>query len=118
MIKKETSAGVLVYRNDPKTDERLYLLLHYVSGHWDFAKGKLEKGESFKQAALRELQEETGLTSVVLHEHFNEKLDYAFTHVDRDQRIKIEKQVAFLSVEKQPAQQTYRFLQSISATHG
>ena len=30
-------------------------------GYWDLAKGKLEKGETNLQAAVRELKEETGL---------------------------------------------------------
>ncbi len=31
---------------------------------WDFPKGKIEKGESIEIAALREVEEETGLTSL------------------------------------------------------
>ena len=53
------SAGVIVYRI--KNDEIEYLLLHHIVGHWDFAKGKVEPGETIEQAALRELHEETGL---------------------------------------------------------
>jgi len=32
---------------------------------WDLPKGKLEKGETFEQAALREVEEETGLRGLV-----------------------------------------------------
>jgi hypothetical protein len=33
---------------------------------WDLPKGKLEKGENFETAALREVQEETGLMGLTL----------------------------------------------------
>jgi len=36
-------------------------LLIYRLGKWDFPKGKLEQGESFKLAAVREVEEETGV---------------------------------------------------------
>jgi len=35
-------------------------------GDWSFPKGKLDPGEKWKQAALREVMEETGLKSVTL----------------------------------------------------
>ena len=56
---EQQSAGIITFI---QTDhEILYLVLHYLSGHWDFAKGKLELGETLVQAAQRELFEETGL---------------------------------------------------------
>ena len=36
-------------------------LMIYRNGIWDLPKGKLEKGEDFQAAALREVEEETGL---------------------------------------------------------
>ena len=36
------------------------------NGVWDLPKGKLEKGEDFAEAALREVEEETGLMNVQL----------------------------------------------------
>lgn len=94
MIKKEISAGVIVFFNDQDSQERVYLLLHYAGGHWDLAKGKLEKGESFKQAALRELKEETGL-SAHIKDNFQESLEYMFSKTERGQKIKIDKKVIF-----------------------
>ena len=35
------------------------------NGVWDLPKGKLEKGEDFETAALREVEEETGLEEMV-----------------------------------------------------
>ena len=40
-------------------------------GKWDLAKGKIEKGESLEQAALREIEEETGLSELILEEFLN-----------------------------------------------
>ncbi len=41
-------------------------LLIFRRGHWDLPKGKLDKGESPAQAAVREVQEETGLSYLEL----------------------------------------------------
>jgi 8-oxo-dGTP pyrophosphatase MutT (NUDIX family) len=38
------------------------LLIQHHAGHWAFPKGHADRGESPKQTAARELQEETGLT--------------------------------------------------------
>jgi ADP-ribose pyrophosphatase YjhB (NUDIX family) len=40
-------------------------------GKWDLPKGKIEKGESLEQAALREVEEETGLKELILEKFIN-----------------------------------------------
>ncbi len=45
-------------------DERL--LVFYRRGSWDLPKGKIDPGELPEEAAVREVQEETGLEDVVL----------------------------------------------------
>jgi|ERR1700733_491353 len=72
---QQRSAGIITYVQHNNT--RKYLLLHYVSGHWDFAKGKLEQNETDEQAAVRELKEETGL-DVQIIPGFQEELAYLF----------------------------------------
>lgn len=72
---EQQSAGIVVYCI--KDYEIQYLILHYVSGHWDLAKGKLEPGETQMQAAARELKEETGLTAQIIP-GFEESLSYMF----------------------------------------
>lgn len=42
-----------------------FLVIHR-NGTWDLPKGKLEKGEDFQMAALREVEEETGLQELQL----------------------------------------------------
>ena len=71
------SAGIVVFGQED--GQRKYLLLHYVSGHWDFPKGKLEEGETKEQAARRELQEETGIEEVDIIPGFQDSLAYMFT---------------------------------------
>ena len=73
-MEEQFSAGVVVYTSNEQ-GERLYLLLHYVQGHWDFPKGHLEPGETTMQAAVRELKEETGLTAQ-FHAGFTETITY------------------------------------------
>ncbi|MEW6722749.1 MAG: NUDIX domain-containing protein, partial [Candidatus Micrarchaeota archaeon] len=50
----EKSCGIILFREGEK---RLYLLLHYEEGHWDFPKGHVEAGESEHEAASREAVE-------------------------------------------------------------
>lgn len=45
------------------------ILLIFRRGKWDLPKGKLEQGETIEQCALREVEEETGLTGIRLLQH-------------------------------------------------
>jgi bis(5'-nucleosidyl)-tetraphosphatase len=63
-VKKQTVAGFVVCR---KTEEGVkYLLLYRRGTYWNFPKGKFEEGENDLSAALRELNEETGLAEADL----------------------------------------------------
>ena len=73
---KEKSAGAIIYT--VKNGVPHYLLLHYPSGHWEFAKGHIEEGESAEQAAVREIEEETGLKDLKLVPGFKEYTKYFF----------------------------------------
>lgn len=75
-MKEQHSAGIVVYTDVNGTRE--YLLMHYAAGHWDFVKGKLESGETKLQAAIRELEEESGITTIELHDGFEESFAYVF----------------------------------------
>jgi 8-oxo-dGTP pyrophosphatase MutT (NUDIX family) len=52
------AAGGIVKRSDGK------MLAIFRRGKWDLPKGKVEKGEFYKQTALREVTEETGLKNI------------------------------------------------------
>ena len=54
------AAGGLVIRRRADTLE-IVVVHRPVHADWSFPKGKLEEGETFETAALREVQEETGL---------------------------------------------------------
>jgi len=56
---------------------------------WDLPKGRVEKGEKIKEAAVREVQEECGISNVIVHEflitthhifYYNEKIKLKETH--------------------------------------
>jgi 8-oxo-dGTP pyrophosphatase MutT (NUDIX family) len=75
------SAGIVTYIIEH--NHILYLLLQYGAGHWDFPKGKIEKGETKKDAAQRELMEETGLTAEI-ETGFEETFEYIFRDYDKE----------------------------------
>ena len=54
LFKVMNAAGGVVQKGEES-------LMIYRLGKWDFPKGKLEKKETFKVAALREVEEETGV---------------------------------------------------------
>ncbi len=90
---EERSAGTILYRKSPAG--KLYLLLNYPSGHWDFVKGNIEKGETFKQTVLRETREETGIADVNFIDGFENKVQY---HYQRDGEV-VHKEVIFFLAE-------------------
>ena len=92
---EETSSGVVIFRKED--NKILFLLLHYPSGHWDFVKGKMEDGESFKETAIREAEEETGITDVKFLDDFEEWIQYNFQF---DRQLVNKKVVFFLGETK------------------
>ncbi len=90
---EETSAGIVLFRKEGS--KILFLLLHYPSGHWDFVKGKMEKGESAHETAIREAKEETGIIDITFLENFEEWIKYDFQY----QGELIHKKVVFFLAE-------------------
>ena len=72
----ERSAGIVLYRES--ATKKFFLLLLYPSGHWDFVKGKIEKNEDNRQAAIRETREETGIIDVEFVDGFEERIHYTY----------------------------------------
>jgi len=86
---EERSAGTILYQESPSGN--LYLLLNYPSGHWDFVKGNIEKGETLKQTVLREIKEETSISDVSFVEGFENTVEYYY---QRDGEL-VHKEVVF-----------------------
>ncbi|MGY6561311.1 MAG: NUDIX hydrolase [Luteibaculaceae bacterium] len=59
-FKEIIAAGGLVKNTDSN-----FLLIERL-GFWDLPKGKAEKGETFEETALREVEEECGLTNLAI----------------------------------------------------
>lgn len=57
------ACGVLCFRTRP---QKQFLLMRRHSGGYDLPKGHVEEGETERVCALRELEEETGITAAQL----------------------------------------------------
>lgn len=90
---QERSAGLVIFRMDG--GEPSFLLLHYGWGHWGFPKGNIEPGEAEKEAAIRETEEETGLSSFRFVDDFMEKIEYFY----RKEGKTIHKEVVYFLAE-------------------
>jgi 8-oxo-dGTP pyrophosphatase MutT (NUDIX family) len=77
---KEISAGGVVTRREGGVAR--YLLIHDGHRNWGFPKGHLDGGESPESAARREVEEETGLTELVLEASLG-CIDWYFRHSGR-----------------------------------
>ena len=62
MPKQIIAAGGLV------TNAQGEILWIFRRGFWDLPKGKLDEGETIQSCAIREVEEETGIQNIKLHE--------------------------------------------------
>ena len=56
----EAAGGIVQHRSSKK------FLFIYRNQKWDIPKGRIEEGESVQYAAIREVEEETGVTDLVI----------------------------------------------------
>lgn len=76
---REKSCGIVPYRQED--GKVLYLVISSAvtrREHWEFPKGGVEEGEREIDTALRELQEETGVSDVELVPQFREPIRYIY----------------------------------------
>jgi bis(5'-nucleosidyl)-tetraphosphatase len=91
----EHSVGAIIkYQSYEITDPSEFLLLRSKRGFWGFPQGHIEKGEREIQTLMREILEETGITSLDI-QSFIGKIHYSYFKPDG---IKSEKHVSFYFV--------------------
>jgi 8-oxo-dGTP pyrophosphatase MutT (NUDIX family) len=87
-FEKDHAIGVIVYHDFHGLFK--YLILKHRKGHWSFAKGHRDPGETVLMTAIRELHEEAGIDDVeFLKEEVMLKEKYQFingkgVHVKKD----------------------------------
>lgn len=80
MQENQFSSGGVVIRGSKEALE--VLLIKDIYGHWTWAKGHIEEGESAPDAALREITEETGLKTLEVIGEIG-KQEYWFTQDEK-----------------------------------
>jgi len=60
-VVREPTAGGVIFRRNHQTRDIEILLIQDAKNRWTIPKGHIEEGETAKQTAEREIQEETGL---------------------------------------------------------
>lgn len=83
--KRVICAGIIIYRKTERGTK--YLLLYHGKNYWNFPKGKIELKETGFEAALREIQEETGLQKQDLQFQAHFKTSTQFTFMRERQKI-------------------------------
>lgn len=88
---REFSAGGIVLRpaQDKYLNDKWEVLVtqHSQNKHWSFPKGLIEKGQSSKEAALREVKEEGGVEVEIIDKIGESK--YVYTNKDKQKVFKV-----------------------------
>ena len=91
---REKTIGIITFRKEGKGIA--YLLLHHGGRYWNFPKGRQEPGETQLESALRELEEETGISQIKIIDGFIDKYHYDFdTKIKSGKKEKVYKQAIF-----------------------
>ncbi len=79
-VVREPTAGGIIYRKD-KTGGIEILLIADSKHRWTIPKGHIEEGETPRQTAEREIQEETGLKSMTMLDWLG-KINFRYRRAD------------------------------------
>jgi len=103
-IALEKSVGAVIFRDvsDGNKSTREYLLLQYPHGHWEFPRGHVEEGESEKETALRETEEETGIhaSDLTIQEGFRESFSFGYRARGGEKKSRIKQKKCLLIRKK------------------
>ena len=80
---REFSAGGIVFNNQGQ----VLITQHSSNKHWSFPKGHIEKGQTSKEAALREVREEGGIEAKILEKVGENK--YVYTNKEGEKVFKL-----------------------------
>ena len=83
-VKVLSSGGVIIHNN-------LILLLKKYNGDYVLPKGRVEKGETIEETALREVKEESGIDGTI--KKYLGEINYSF--MNRMRNVKVDKTVHF-----------------------
>jgi len=102
-VKKEKSAGAVIFRKEK--GKILFLLICYGTKEkfwWDFPRGHIEKNETEKETAKREIFEETGIKNLKFLPGFKESHQYFFkSHKsENNNQLIFKKNIIFLAETK------------------
>lgn len=78
MIEEISSGGVVIFGNT-------ILLLKKFNGDWVLPKGRVEKGEEIRDAALREVLEESGVKAEI--EKYIGKVNYKYRNLKQNKMV-------------------------------
>lgn len=89
----ELSVGAIIRYQSSEfdKDQSEFLLLRNKRGFWGFPQGHKEKGENEIQTLQREVQEETGIVDLDIHQYIG-KIQYKYFRADG---VRSEKEVKF-----------------------
>jgi diadenosine hexaphosphate hydrolase (ATP-forming) len=73
-VREDHSAGGVAYRRTETGQLELALIATHGGSRWQLPKGSVEPGEVAQETAIREVEEEAGLTTA--YEHFLKTIDY------------------------------------------
>ena len=103
-MKEDKSYGIILILRKEGEDDKFLALLQ-KNGYWSFPKGHSDPGESPKEAAIRELKEEAGITEITFANLPTFSEEYVFTDRDEPCHKVVEYFVAFTNTDKVLIQQ-------------
>ncbi len=81
-VLREPTAGGIIFRSSPRySGEIEILLIADAKGRWTIPKGHIEEGETPRQTAEREIQEETGLQQMTVLDWLG-KINFRYRRVN------------------------------------